>query len=65
MWGQPHQNVFNMLLSVLNINVSWCFKVYICALVGINSNYSNMNGATINSNYSNMHGATIKEINKL
>jgi len=29
------------------VNVSWCFKVYVSAWVGTNSNYSNMHGATI------------------
>jgi hypothetical protein len=29
--GETSLNIFNMLLSALNINVNYCFKVYICA----------------------------------
>jgi hypothetical protein len=39
--------MFLTVFSVLNVNVIWCFKVYICTWVGTNSNCSNIHGATI------------------
>jgi len=45
--GATSPKRFNKFLSVLNVNVSWCFKVYVSAWVRLNSNYSNMHGATI------------------